>query len=541
MTFTRSDIFRLLLLFFCSHVLIIFNQAIGWDGYGLLNGQYNELIKDFKAYGLSEMIAILHYRMIHLTNHPILVYNISVFIISLFSMLVTWQIVKKIDFFSRTDAFFITALSTTIPYIYFNLIGFSAVYLYLFFLLGLYCLIKYKKEGSVFWRIAALALFFLSFYYHSHISYYLLALVLLWYFDRRSRIGALILKNLDFILLPVLFVLIQQISFAMYDGPKETGYNAFGLDSIIRLPKTLLISFQKSFLEIFVISGDVLTQMKFFVLVVLFIPLIYWLIRDILPSVAEEKKLNLFKGWSISKEVLIIIIGFLIFLLGAFPFSLVSKSPAFNENGSGFMHQCNLYLGGAMMIYGIIRLIINLKYQTLVFAVLFSCLIAASWRNVMLHNRQWVKEEAILAYMAESPEIRNNQTFLVDDLAPDLNSSYRLQLATLNGLMKRAYNGEQKRLAITRGEFYDFVRNARAKNDTLDFESPNEQFSMKDYQSENFDRNIIIENTGERLSDWKTLQLMLLSVTNKDQFTAQIKKFIRLKVIPCGDCPVILH
>ena len=129
MTFSRSDFFRLLLLFFFSHVLIILNQSIGWDGYGLLNGQYNELVNDFKSYGLSEMIAILHYRMIHLTSHPILVYNIAVFVTSLFSMFVTWQILRKIDFFTRADAFFITALSATIPYIYFNLIGSSAVYL----------------------------------------------------------------------------------------------------------------------------------------------------------------------------------------------------------------------------------------------------------------------------------------------------------------------------------------------------------------------------------------------------------------------------
>ena len=495
---------------------------------------------DFKSYGLTELIAILHYKMIHFTLHPILVYNISVFLCSLVITALTFYIFRNISFFTRNEAFYITAITAVLPYLYFNLIGFAAVYLYVAFLLGLACIIKWNLTGSWIWRIAALVLFFISFYYHSHISYYLVALVLLWYLTRKPvKAGTLLLKNADFVLLPVVFVVIQRITFAMYDGPKDLSYNSFGVQSIIALPKNLLHSFQKSFLELFEISADITTQMIYFLLLVLVLPLVYLLVKSVeIPFVNE--KIRLLKNWKLPRSVYLLVLGVLLFLLGAFPFTLAGKPPVFYENGAAYIHQCNLYLGSALIIYALVVLLVRQNFQRAVLAVIMSCFILANFKNVVLHNKQWIKEEALLEHIKNNPFARNNQTFLIDDNAEELNSSYRLQIATLNGIFRRAFNDEQSRFVISRSELNDFLKKKNSTSDSLNFENANEQYSMRDYRSENFDYNIVIDKTDKYLSDQNTVKLILYSVFKEQQFRNEAKEFVKLSFIPCETCPRIV-
>ena len=139
----RSEKVQLFLLFLLSHFFILFNRSIGWDGYGLLYGTSDNLVKDFKHYGLTELMALLHYNMVHLSDHPILVYNCAVFITSLVATWLSYLILKHIKFFSEGEVFWISVLITTLPFIYVNLIGFPAILFYDFFLIGVYGLVPY--------------------------------------------------------------------------------------------------------------------------------------------------------------------------------------------------------------------------------------------------------------------------------------------------------------------------------------------------------------------------------------------------------------
>jgi hypothetical protein len=534
----RSDKVKLVLLFFLSHIFILFNRSIGWDGYGLLYGTKENIVNDFKHYGLTEVFGLLHYNMIHLSDHPIFVYNCAVIITSFIATWLSYLIIKKIKFFSESETFNISLIIATLPFVYFSLIGFPAILCYDIFLFAVFSLVRYKETKLISWRILSLVFFYLSFYYNSHISFYLIALILLWYyFPKPFKLKRFILTNPDFILLTLVFVLHQKLIATAYNGPRDTSYNAINADAILGLPKYLVYSLEKSFFRLFEICFYLLTETFYFFLLLITLPVVYLILKKDWNGISE-KTIRLFKGRTMNRSYFLLILGLFLFLLGAFPFSLASKHPAFYDRGAADMHQCNLYIGAAITIYALVTIFINASLQKFVLIVLISCFIVANIKNVLLQNQQWLKEEAILTNMRDNPVIRDNRTFLVDDQVEELNSSFRLQLATLNGLMRRAFNNEQTRFAITRGELENFL--GKRRNDSLVFDNPNEQFSMKDYKTANFDYNLVIDKGEVTLTTPLTLKLMAYSLLNRSRFENEVKTIISLKLLPCSDCTVLI-
>jgi len=114
-----------------------------------------------------------------------------------------------------------------------------------------------------------------------------------------------------------------------------------------------------------------------------------------------------------------------------------------------------------------------------------------------------------------------------------------LQFFTLNALLKKAFN-EETRFAITRDELRSFIRNGEFK-DTAIFDKSRVQFSMKDYNRENFNYAIEIEKGLNPLTDLKAVKLLIFSYFKPDKFESEVASVILLKTNPCGDCPKIFH
>ena len=84
---------------------------------------------------------------------------------------------------------------------------------------------------------------------------------------------------------------------------------------------------------------------------------------------------------------------------------------------------------------------------------LFLAVILASFTTTqvcyqLMFQRAWFKQLALIEAFKESPAIRDNTTFLVDDQAVEI-SVYTERLHGYNGMMKYAF-GDEKRFAIDR-------------------------------------------------------------------------------------------
>jgi hypothetical protein len=533
----RNDAVNLGLLFLLSHIFILFNRSIGWDGYALLNAGYADLKADFRTYGLSDFYPILHYQLVNLTNDPVFTYNLTAFLFSLINTFLTYFILKRLETFTRNEVFVISILCAVLPYLYFNLIGISAVILYAFFLAGTLFLIIYKSSRVLIYRIVSLILLFIAFQYNSHVSFYLIVLVIIWIKKPPGMPGLrYALKHLDFILLPVIYVIYQRLNFYYYEGPKDDSYNTFVFNSFLWLPKNLLASFQHSFFELFALCAEMLSKFYVVFIILFFMPYIARLLRHTLKETKFQT--SVISGKPFERHLILLLIGIFLFLLGAFPFSLVFKYPDFVGKGAADMHQCNLYLGTAFIIYSIVMLAIDIRFKIGAFALIISCLIFVNINNFIVNTQQWLKEESLLTHFQSNPVFSNNQTFLIDDYARDLNASFRLQIYTLNGLMNRAFNNQSTRLGITREELFDFIR-INGYDNPLRIDTSNATFGMQNYKKENFDYNIIIEKGDLILTDFGTLKLLALHFLDRKKFEKEVKSVVDIKVLSCTDCPTL--
>jgi hypothetical protein len=189
------------------------------------------------------------------------------------------------------------------------------------------------------------------------------------------------------------------------------------------------------------------------------------------------------------------------------------------------------------MLYALVLSFIGKKWQRGVFALLLSCFVVASFNNFLLQNKLWLKTESLAINFRENEAIRNGRSFLVDDFADHLNTSYIIQGYTLNQLMKSSFNNEQTRFAITRIELQELYNEKKDYKKVVAHFTSIGQFSMKDYKLADFDYNLIIGEGDVVLTDLYSLKLLFYSYFNRQKFEEKVKPVISVKLSPCTGCP----
>ncbi|HYC39257.1 MAG TPA: hypothetical protein VEB63_02120, partial [Chitinophagaceae bacterium] len=237
------------------------------------------------------------------------------------------------------------------------------------------------------------------------------------------------------------------------------------------------------------------------------------------------------------RALFFVTLGFTVFLLGALPFSLVFKPVIFYPNGATWMHQCNLYLGAALLLYGLVSLLGSGRVRAMLVCAIVSVFILAGFRSFLLHNKQWLKEESIVVNFRKTDPIRSGRSFLIDDNVKELNSSHLIQFFTFNALMKRAFEDET-RFAVTRDEMRSWLTHPEIFDSTI-FDPSRRQFAMSDYVPQRFQYNVKIEKGKGELADFKAVKLLWYSWFDKNRFNAEIADVVSLRIFPCTGCPAI--
>lgn len=444
----NKDILLVFILYSISHGLILINQGIYWDDWVLYNVDKQILIDMFDQTGII-WIAYFHHFMLSL-NYSVFYYHLLVFIAYFMAAVFLYKILKNIKEIGDTPRLFITILFAILPVNSARIALIDSPYAlcYFAFFLGFFLVVRYLITRNMIYRILALIVLLFSFFTNSLLMFYSIIFLYIIYINRNSlksiaAFGSLLLKNVDFLLLPFVFWIIKKIYFVPYG--LYSGYNNLELRGLLKAPTLISVSFNNSFLQVLDRSFKA-TSFTILLIGIILGVMMLWFIRSHSELLEPEQfdRMN----------YLFVAFGLLLFVLAVFPYNAVGLIPAsFDWNSR---HQLLIPLGASFILYYVIQSFFEGFHFRKKFQVLFLSLLIAMFINVNIQTyvdfqKDWYKQMSIIGNIRNSAEVRNHTTFLFDDHYPELNTTYGFY--EYSGLMKEAFH-EETRFGTNVSEFY---------------------------------------------------------------------------------------
>ena len=256
---TSKDLILISAIYTIAHGLILFNNGLYWDDWTFFFMDKQSLSDVFSQRGtlLGANLGNAFAFLFSLPN-SIFIIRVCVFAAFLLAALLLYFIlttVKEIDPVSR---FFLVTIFAIFPV---NSARNALVCLpyaigYCFFFLGLWLTSRYLVKKALYLRLLALVGFFLSFEVQSLLFFYLLVLLYIVYEENClqrfppeiRKTAAIILRYIDFVILPVFFWVLRYIFFPPR-GAFAVYYN-ITLSTLTRVPANLLYTYYTSFAQV---------------------------------------------------------------------------------------------------------------------------------------------------------------------------------------------------------------------------------------------------------------------------------------------------
>jgi hypothetical protein len=138
-----------------------------------------------------------------------------------------------------------------------------------------------------------------------------------------------------------------------------------------------------------------------------------------------------------------LVFGLLAFVAGVFPYLAVGKIPAAAEWDS--RHQLLTPLGASFMLVYLARLLLALRQQNAVLALVATLFVADNARVWADFQRDWYKQVAVMENLKAMPEVQQGKRFVFEDRARDLDANHRrYRDYEYTGLLQMAF-GERTR------------------------------------------------------------------------------------------------
>lgn len=432
------------LLYTVANLFLLLNiDGINWDDWTIFDQPLGILESIFEQNLRVGVYGWLHYFLQNIGN-GIYSYRILTFLLYFVSGMFMYKILESTKSFTAKDLFFIPLLflvaplnSARVALIDFPYALHYALFFGAFYVLNIY-LNRYRK---LFVRLFILAAFFVSFIVNSFLVFYAVPLMYMFYMtmDRdRSvvlNIKAFIAKNLDFIVLPVLFFVIKSLCLKPQGVYQQ--YNALGFQSLLMAPLYTLYSFFTSFITPLYLSLSALP----YVVVVLVV--LVWRYEPKTADAVQTQSVNYYR-WLLG-------FGAVAFILAVFPYCAVGKTPTSFEFNS--RNQLLVPLGFALMFYSGLQLIIERKKipQICRDALLIGFIVLFIGRSMMdqyKYNVDYLYQAAIIENFKGSNVIRDHTTFICKNNMTDaLADDRRVRFYEYNGYLKKAF-GDDRRLMV---------------------------------------------------------------------------------------------
>ena len=440
---------RISLIYSLAHLSIFaLGDAIFWDDWLLFTPTAANVQHDFATLGLP-WLGYLH---VFMRSFGGLGYHLCMFISFLISSLLIYPILKfyKVD---EKQAFWVAILLAVLPL---NEARTAAIVVPYSLSCGLFFIGWYWMTRSSQWlvRLLSLATFFVSFSTESFLVYFALPLALQLFTETTNRSWAkTILRNIDFILLPIVFFVLKNIFFK--PSGIYTNYNHVHLSN-------LLASFH--YLSIMLL--EIIDWQK---------PsasLAFIILTGIILLLCQSKSLitdakNYIRR--IESKLPLEVIGIIALLLALIPYYTVDRPPRYMDWDSRF--QLLMPLGLALLIVGVISRV--QREHTKPYA-----LIILTISGVLLWNRcyadfyiDWLKQQSIIEGLKNNAALRDAKALLWVDETEEMDALHReYRMYDYNGLFNRAYGTQDHYvLAYNRYRYSGENWNEFVKGDSIFF------------------------------------------------------------------------
>ena len=437
--FIKYEYLILFFIYLIAHGLILTCNGIFWDDWVLYDVKSDAVIDIFRQAG-AIWAGYLHVFLLGLPK-SIFFYRLLVFLSFMFSGVFLNEILKKITEIDNFSRFIIVIFFLVFPVNSARIALICTPYALCHFSFFFASWIIIMFPGRLFFRLLGLCLFFFSFTTNSLLVYYLLFLIFTLYsycgFSFKfswSSIKKYLLRNIDLLMLPVLFWIIKSVFFRPYS--LYQGVNAISIINIIWTPYHFYnLVLKSSFFDVIRLSLDVFNN---HIVVTSGTTLMLWIILKRFKYIhVDDSNGNQLTG---------IFAGIFIFYLGVFPYLAVGKVPYISDWES--RHQLLVPLGVAIILCYVSKFFFRREVLLFVLSFIIAIFIVTNISSYIAFQRDWYKQLSLIENFKLNEIIRSNTTFLMSDETLYLNANRReYRFYEYTGLMKKAFKNE-KRFAV---------------------------------------------------------------------------------------------
>ena len=443
-----------------SRGLTLLNEGIYWDDWPELFDADIVLWKEFLEFGL------WFKGLIHLLIDQPLVYQavkFACFFLTAHVILSILQWVQR-NLWAGLDAFRRLVITSVFVLFPSNAAQVSLTFTptfaaLLLFFVGFYLLLLNVESRRIWYRLAALLTFFVSFQIESLLVLYALPIVVLVAALRQGQLTATIQscgRVADFFLLPIVYWLLRLSVFGP-SGRFET-YNSVTLPAMLDSPRYAWAALKVSLGEAvapFITNGTAALSV-----LGLFAVLCFLALRKSTPS---ETRLT--------ESALGLVFGSVLFFVCVFPYIAAGHGPVFEYTQLEWYTRNELLIPIAAAVLvpsglgGILSLFKSPRLTTIVYSLLLGGFLFAHVENCLVFQRDWFKQLGIVEHLREQPAIRDHTEFLlIEDRAVALSAMRRVYRPyDIDGLFQLAFADRRPRSfqVLTWAEYIDILRAAQ--------------------------------------------------------------------------------
>lgn len=507
----NRELIIVFVLYTISFGLLIFNNGVFWDDWIIYNQRGKDIIEISSQTGIRP--GYLHLLLSKIPG--VLIYRIGVFILYFLNSVFIYWCLKSIRILNKSTVFLITLLFTLLPLnsARIAIINFPyAMHLSLFYL-GLYLIVLNHSNKSVILRTLSLLSFLISFFTKSFILYYGIAVLLIIYLNTEHRVSIrsllkILISNIDYILLPFLFLILEVLFFHSRDIYSE--YNSFTFLDFQLALFDVYTTVNETIIQMAHMAVGVLQQLLFFIIVLSFCLYTIFLRYDLIHESRHNLKL--------------LLLGIVLFAMGVIPYLAVGKKPEFIDWNN--RHQLLLNLGLAIILYSLVQkftMIVRMSMQgrAIIYSLIMAVLVAINYKTFLDFQKDWFKQKSLMSHFRVDKRMTGYSSFLFKDQSREYSANLRtFRHYEYSGMMKTVF-GDDSRF----GEeeiFYSGIENYKP------------YIKYPAYNSSSFkllEPQVLIEILPDttNLSNSNVLQLMYLRLVKPDIYEKRISGILKLK------------
>lgn len=521
---TSSSLRLALFLSLIGNILVLSNyNGTYWDDYGWLNQDF-DVIKD--GWEMAHGAAWVYGggMFILASEFGIFPFRILFLIANVLVVLFCYRLLSEFKIFSKYDKVALCGFLSFVPY---NEVGFFiitmpyVVSMSLFF--GAFFLyVKWQQEITSSKRLIIVSIFFASFLTNSLVFFYSIFLIflLLKNFDKSKKISDnaknFVKHNYIFISLPALFLMARAVWFipsGLYEG-----YNSFSAtDLITAMPIALpeLID-----LNIFGLVANAVDELWRHWWIIIPLSL---LIAVKIPQVPSKVKL--------SNHFIMILVGFTIFLIAAYPYLVAGHMPTLT--GYNSRHQLLLPFGFSLMCYSLLSMIFyraSTRIKTIAISIVFLTFFSMKTDALIRYQLDWFYQQSIIENFRAEPKIENGSSFLYSTVGSKM-IVRPIGFYPINALAKKAF-GDDTRMIV-----FSFNISQQFDFEKFDFFKNYKQYNAHSWQKGAVTRFSIFDVSDVIIGDSRAqkikyiFKMRFLEMFDSPKFNQEVKRLIALKFL----------